>query len=480
MKNNITLVYNLCLIIGDALALVTAFVSAYLLRVKLEVGLNHNAIGPSNGRIFLGIFLTVLPFWILIFAWLGLYTGSIYEKRFKEFSRLLVGSFIGLLFVVFWDFIDQDTIFPARLVPIYGFGLGFAFLVIFRNIARIIRGQLFNYNFALTHILIVGNSPVTSELFDWLGDSRHSGYKIIGVVGQRRTVGDREVATYPSFSQFLAENKEDLHGIIQTELYTEEAKNSMILTYAQEHHIGYRFVPTNNGLFVGNLEVELFRSSLPVITVHQTALFGWGRVVKKVTDMLFGSLLLLIAAPFMLIIACCIKLFGGGSVFFRQKRLTRYDTTFKVFKFRTQYAKYDGTTPEEAFTIMGKPGLAAAYRENGDFLADDPRITPIGKFLRATSLDELPQLFNVLKGDISFVGPRALIPQELASYNKRHTILSVKSGITGLAQVSGRRDISFEERRTLDLYYVQNWSLWLDITILVKTIRAVLRRSGAR
>jgi lipopolysaccharide/colanic/teichoic acid biosynthesis glycosyltransferase len=129
---------------------------------------------------------------------------------------------------------------------------------------------------------------------------------------------------------------------------------------------------------------------------------------------------------------------------------------------------------------MGRPELIKIYRDNGDHLSQDPRITPFGNFLRATSLDELPQLINVVRGDISMVGPRALIPQELDIYAKKHTILSVKSGLTGLAQVSGRRNISFEERRKLDLFYVQNWSFWLDITILFKTIRVVLDRTGAK
>lgn len=167
-------------------------------------------------------------------------------------------------------------------------------------------------------------------------------------------------------------------------------------------------------------------------------------------------------------------------MFFRQNRLTRFNNKFRVFKFHTQYPKYDGTTPEEAFAMMGKPELAIEYRKNGDALAHDPRITPVGRFLRKTSLDELPQLINVVRGDISLVGPRALIPQELSSYKKRHTILAVKSGLTGLAVVSGRRDIDFEERRKLDLYYVQNWSFWLDIIILLKTIRAVIRSEGAK
>lgn len=129
---------------------------------------------------------------------------------------------------------------------------------------------------------------------------------------------------------------------------------------------------------------------------------------------------------------------------------------------------------------MGKPHLIKEYRENGDMIPNDPRITKLGKFLRATSLDELPQLFNVVRGDISLVGPRALVPGELRHYGDRSLLLSVKSGLTGLAQVSGRRDISFEERRALDLYYIQNWSVWLDIRIIFRTIGAVLLRKGAQ
>ena len=142
--------------------------------------------------------------------------------------------------------------------------------------------------------------------------------------------------------------------------------------------------------------------------------------------------------------------------------------------------EYSGMSPEEAFAKMGKPQLIEKYRKNGDSLPNDPRITHIGALLRATSLDELPQLFNVVKGDISLVGPRALVPGELRDYGDRSLLLSVKSGLTGLAQVSGRRDISFEERRALDLYYIQNWSLWMDISILFKTIGAVFTRKGAK
>ena len=477
MKSNASLVYNLFLVAGDFLALVAAFVGAFLIRAESTVPVAH----PISGHTYFYVFLSVLPFWILIFGLLGLYNSSIYERRFSEFGRLLMGSFIGMLFVIFWNFISVKPIFPAKLVPIYGLGLAFLFLVIFRNIARLIRTELFGFNIGLTRIAIVGSNAMTRELIKSLADSRHSGYKIVAVVGDKRQIGTRPLLTYTSFQEFLESAAESsLHGIIQTELFKDEAKNREILEYAQTHHVSYRFIPGNTELFVGNIDVELFRNSIPVIAVRQTPLFGWGRVVKRLFDLTISSLLLLLVSPLFLLIAAAELISGSGSVFFRHNRLTRFNNTFRIFKFRTQYKKYDGTTPEQAFELMGKPELAAAYRKGGDAIPNDPRITPLGKFLRATSLDELPQLLNVVKGDISLVGPRALIPEELSNYEKRHTILSVKSGVTGLAVVSGRRDIAYEERRKLDVYYVQNWSFWLDITILLKTIRIVLERTGAK
>jgi lipopolysaccharide/colanic/teichoic acid biosynthesis glycosyltransferase len=239
-------------------------------------------------------------------------------------------------------------------------------------------------------------------------------------------------------------------------------------------------VPGNSDIFIGNLEVELF-DGLPVIAVHQTALIGWGRVVKRVFDLVFGTLFLLLALPFILLITILVKIFDfNGPVFFNQVRLTRFNREFTVIKFRTIKARYSGLSPEEAFKTMGKDGLAKKYRENGDYLPNDPRITGLGRLLRRLSLDELPQLFNVVKGDLSLVGPRALIPQELTAYEKHHAILSVKSGLTGLAQISGRRNISFDERRKLDIYYVQNWSFWMDLVILIRTLRVVVFGTGAK
>jgi exopolysaccharide biosynthesis polyprenyl glycosylphosphotransferase len=481
MKSNASLIYGLVLVVGDALALVAAFILAYLLRGRFHLG-HHAVAHPIAGTTYLHIFLLLLPFWILVFALMGLYSNTIQEKRFVEFGRLLIGSLIGLFFVTSYAYFSLHPVFPSKLVPVYGFTLAFIFLLAYRNAARTLRARLFRRNIGITNILLVGNTRVTVELLELLKDSKVSGYNVLGVVADKQQAKQRypKLRAFDSFDEAIAHlNPNRIHSIVQTELYASGERNNEILEYAQTHHISFRFVPGNSELFVGNIAVELFRSQIPVIAVHQTALIGWGRIIKRLFDLILGGVFLLIALPFMVIIGS-VNLFASGSVFFRQPRLTRFNHEFRVYKFRSQYKRFDGTTPEEAFARLGRPELAVQYRENGDYLDDDPRITPFGRFLRRSSLDELPQLINVVKGDISLVGPRALIPQELNKFEKKNMILAVKSGLTGLAQISGRKDLSWPERRKLDLYYVQNWSLWLDLVILAKTVRVVVRGSGAK
>src|SRR3989344_1565717 len=169
MKNSATLVYNAFLVVGDFLALLLAFIAAYVLRVSVS----HRPIAEQvHAHTYITVFLILLPFWIIIFALLGLYNSSIYEKRFSELGRLFVGSFIGMLFVVFWNFLASKPILPARLVPIYGFVLAFIFLVIFRNIIRLIRTTLFKYNIGITNILIVGDTNITNELIENLENTK--------------------------------------------------------------------------------------------------------------------------------------------------------------------------------------------------------------------------------------------------------------------------------------------------------------------
>ncbi|OGL25852.1 hypothetical protein A2708_00905 [Candidatus Saccharibacteria bacterium RIFCSPHIGHO2_01_FULL_49_21] len=485
MKSNASLLYSLILVVGDFLALVVAFATAYILRVSINI--TDQPISQTvYARDYLIIFLTLLPFWILIFALLGLYQNSIYEKRFNELGRLFVGSFIGMLFVIAWEYASSQAIFPGKLVPILGFSLAFLLLVIFRNLARATRSRLFKYDIGVTNLLIVGNTKIASELVESLADWHISGYRIIGLVGHAADTAKKfpNLSLFDSFEKAVKKLRtNDIHSIVQTELYSGNDRNNDILEFAQTHHIAYRFIPGNSELFVGNIDVELFRSSIPVIAVHQTALIGWGRIVKRLSDLILGSVALIIATPFMIIIAVAIKLTDfRGPIFYKDPRHSRFNTLVSIYKFRTLKQKYNGITAEEAFAKMGKPKLINEYRSGGDQLVNDPRVTSIGNFLRRTSLDELPQFINVVKGEISFVGPRALQSGEYEKYgyDKKDLILAVKSGLTGLAQISGRKDIGFDERRKLDLYYVQNWSFWLDLIILVKTVRVVFGRIGAK
>ncbi len=473
MKNNASIFYAILLIIGDFLALIAAFTSAYILRVKFDT---RPLLEQIPALTFLYAFLAILPIWILINALLGLYNQSVYEKRFSEIGRLGVSSFLGILVFIGYDFVSSESLFPARLVPVYGLLLGFGFLVVFRTLARILRRVLFRYNFGVSNIILIGDNDTTSEIAHVIGDSGYSGQRIIATIGRRV----HKIPCYKSFEEAISKLSRTPHGVVQTELYNNQEKNNSILTYCQQHHISYRFVPGNSDMFVGKIAVELF-AELPVVAVHQTPLIGWGKVVKRLFDLFAALLLVIVTSPIIIVIAILLKLSDfRAPVFFRQVRLTRFNREFRVFKFRTHRGDISGLTDKEAFEKIGKPGLYDKYKANGYVLENDPRVSKIGRFLRKTSIDELPQLFNVIIGDLSLVGPRTLIAAELNTYKRKHAILSVKAGITGLAQISGREDISFEERRRLDVYYVQNWSFWLDMTILIRTFRAVITGSGAK
>ncbi len=476
MKNNANLFYAILLIIGDFLAIVAAFALAYILRVKFD---DRPLLTEISAYSYILAFAAVIPFWLISHATLGLYTRNVYENRFREIGHLMLGSFIGILLVIGYDFISDGDLFPARLVPVYGLFLSFGFLIVFRTFARIFRRVLFSYGIGIDNILIIGTpksgKPVVTELID----TRFSGYNIIGTVGFK--IEDSRIPAYDDFEIALKKLRgKKIHTIVQTKLYAAEDQNTDILGYAQKRHIAYKFIPGNDGVFTGNIEVELLRG-IPVVSVHQTALTGWGRIVKRLFDFLLSLFLIILLSPFMILTAIIVKIANPREpLIFKQTRLTQFDKKFTVYKFRSQQKQFDGTTPEEAFKMLGQDELAKKYRQGGDQVSNDPRLIRLGSFIRTTSLDELPQLFNVLKGDISLVGPRALIPQELEEYHGKHQILSVKSGLTGLAQVSGRRNISFEERRKLDIYYVQNWSFWLDISILLRTFRAVINGIGAK
>jgi lipopolysaccharide/colanic/teichoic acid biosynthesis glycosyltransferase len=209
-------------------------------------------------------------------------------------------------------------------------------------------------------------------------------------------------------------------------------------------------------------------------------LVGWGAIVKRIFDQIVSTVLIFVLSPIFIVLILLQKVLNPGPVFYTSKRLSRFSQPISLFKFRSMDSRYGKKDAAEEFREMGRDDLAREYEKNRK-VERDPRITRFGQFLRVTSLDELPQLFNVWKGDLSLVGPRPILPQEMKLARGKTSLLhSVKSGVTGLWQVSGRSELSFDERIELELFYAQNWSFWLDIKILFKTIAVVLFKKGAR
>lgn len=480
MPTRNTKFYSFILLVADALVLLAAFTVAYIIRVKFD---NRPLVDQVVAVDYLETVLLILPFWILIFAFIGLYRSSIYSRRLIEWSRILVGCFVGILVMIGWEYVTRKTLFPARLVAVYVLGAAFILIVLEREILKAIRSLAYRFGRGVSRVLLIGNSGAVSDIALALNDTSKSGYRIVAIAGPARLVPDDlrdSLKHFTSTDIALAEVKNlGVTTIIQTDLYDSEQRNQRILTAAQVNHIQYNFIPGEPEFYTGKNTVDVFLG-YPMITVSQTPLIGWGAIMKRILDQILSTLLIVVFSPIYLLIIICQLIFNPGPVFYISKRLSQFSKPISLIKFRTMSAKYGRRDAAEEFREMGREDLALEYEKNRK-VANDPRITTFGRFLRATSLDELPQIFNVFCGDLSLVGPRPILPQEVKFSRSRAALLhSVRSGVTGLWQVSGRSNLSFDERIELELYYAQNWSFWLDIKILFKTIAVVLFGRGAR
>ncbi|HWT40625.1 MAG TPA: sugar transferase [Dongiaceae bacterium] len=470
--------YSLILMLVDALVLITAFVLAYVARVQYDPRpLLHNIYAYD----YLFAFLLIVPFWILIFGLIGLYQPKTYNRRLVEWAKIAVGSFIGILLVLGWQYASDKDLFPARLVAVYALLTSFILIVIEREFMRLIRTLSFRYGKNIKRVLLIGSSGATSDIALSLADTKRSGYKIVAIAGPKKILPATSQATpYSTPEAALRQIKEmGITAIIQTDLYENPERNQRILSTAQQHHIDYSFIPGESEFYSGKNTVDVFLG-YPMITVYQTPLVGWGSIVKRIFDFFVSLVLIVILSPFLLLFFVIKKLADPGPAFYVSKRLSRFSQPIGLIKFRSMGAQYGGHDAAEEFRAMGREDLAEEYEKNRK-VENDPRITRYGRWLRSTSIDELPQIFNVLKGDISLVGPRPILPQEVKLAKGRSALLhSVKSGMTGLWQVSGRSELSFDDRIELELYYAQNWTFWLDIKILFKTFWVVVKGRGAK
>lgn len=474
MKKDYGIIFHIFLIFGDACAILLSFLMAYFIRTHLDQRPFYFEAAPLE---FVLSLLCLVPLYILVLAAFGLYKKSIFlgHNRWSEFGRLFLASVVGVMAIITYDFFFLVDLFPVRVMALYTIVSCFIFLCLFRSIVRFVRNLSLKSRRGTLSAVIIGNSKNTEFLADYISAFPESGFTLSGIVASAKYIPkDLRKRQYSSLKEALRRAKPDV--IFQTD----DRRTDYVYQQAVNRHLMYYFVPSSAMLASQMGELELV-GDIPTIFVRVTPLVGSARVAKRLCDIVISAIGLLIAAIPMFVIFLIQKIMNPkASAFYASVRLSRYNRRIKIYKFRSMKPEFCGLSPEEAFKKIGKPNLIKKYRDNGDMIENDPRITKFGHFLRSTSLDELPQLFNVLKGDISLVGPRALVPGELRHYGDRSLLLSVKSGLTGLAQVSGRRDIDFDERRALDLYYIQNWSLGLDFRIMFRTIWAILTHRGAK
>ncbi len=464
MKKRSELLFSVVAVPLDAIAILAAFLVSYSVRDE-SGALSVSSILPYDR--FVKISLAVTAVWVVIFALLGLYSLKSTRRGLSEFARVLAGVSIGALVMIAVIFFARKE-FSSRSVVIIGFFTALAFVTLGRVLLRASQRAFFRYGIGVRRAIIIGTGKPARQLAREL-ESHNRGYVVVGFVGDGDVEGSPTLGSLSDLDEILVRLRPD--EVIDADPTLPSKLKAEIINSVEDAHAEMRFLSESVELSTSRVTASAV-GGIPLLTIERTPLEGWGRVIKRLTDII-GSL---IAIPFILIlfpfIALAIKLDTRGPVIHKQIRVGKAGREFTSYKFRSMVKDAEAKLED----------LKKRNEADGPVfkMKHDPRVTRVGSFLRRSSLDELPQFFNVLKGEMSLVGPRPPLPSEVAQYGRRERRrLTIKPGITGPWQVSGRSDVTFNEWVRLDVYYIQNWSLLLDLTILLKTVAVVVTRRGA-
>lgn len=419
--------------------------------------------GPGPGVLpveeYFRLLIVIVPMYVLLYYFCSIYAPKRTVRMRFEVYGIIKANFIGIIALIIVLFMIVRELNYSRSVMLffYIFNVGFtsAFRVFLRKGLRTIRKQGYN----LKHILLVGYSRAAEEYIDRLMDNPQWGYVACGVLDDHIPAGTlykgvKVLGRLGNLEIILPENKLD-EVAITLSLKDYDYLES-IVSICEKSGVHTKFIPDYNSLIPSKPYTEDLLG-LPVVNIRYVPLTNTGNILlKRVVD-IAGSLAgILVTSPIMLIAAILVKVTSKGPVIFKQERVGLHNKAFYMYKFRSM-AMQPSKEEKKAWTVR-----------------DDPRVTKVGRFLRRTSLDELPQLFNILKGDMSLVGPRPERPgwvekfrEEIPRYMVRH---QVRPGLTGWAQVNGLRgDTSIRKRIEYDIYYIENWTLGFDIKIIIKT-----------
>ncbi len=466
MKNKI-LTQRICLILSDIFSLVLCFV---LTREFLEIitpSIEHITI-KSVGIAKFGGLIVIIVFW---------YQEQYVKRRptWEEVGLITKTVFIFAILHMGFGFLISHHVIKG-FNALFWFELLFV-LPIFRCLTKYI---LCSLGLWTRNVYIIGTGKTASNAVNLLTNNKLLGYKIIGLISFDLNQHSKTHLNIPIISYESILN----HSLINSDTEIVVALNSNeIVTHIrqinllQSHYTFVSIVPDISGLPLYGAEVEHFFGDDQLFLRLQNNLGRrLNRVIKRAADIICASIAIILLSPFLVLISIVIITSTKSGVLFRHKRIGKNGGFFYCLKFKTMY-----NNSQEILTELLANDEDVRLEWEKDFkLKDDPRVTPIGKFLRKSSLDELPQLFNVLLGDMSLVGPRPIVEAEINKYKDDFYYYKLVSpGITGLWQISGRNDVDYTNRVRLDVCYIKNWSLWYDFVILLKTIQVVLKRSGA-
>ena len=462
------------LIMVDALMIGVAFRLAYLFRFEMNLTFFRLDVTPLPS-FYQRLVVALILLWLVIAAALGLYNRHNLLGGTQEYALLFRGATVLLLLLVVAGFLEALIIARGWLLLAWGFT--FMWTAAGRFGMRRTVTHLRQHGYFLTPTLIIGANQEGRSLAEQLLRWKTSGLHVLGFIDDRVPTGTLVFGHLHTLGTVEQLDKVvNQYGIEELILATSaiSSRDKMLSIFKRFGVMSGVNVRLSSGLYeiiTTGLTVREF-AYVPLVGINKVRLTGIDVLLKLILDYALTVPGLLAIAPMLLFIALAVKLDSRGPVIHRRRVMGVNGRQFDAYKFRTMYVNGD-----EILEVH--PDLKAELALNHK-LKDDPRITRVGQILRKYSLDELPQLLNVLKRDMSLVGPRMISPAEMDKYNQWGiNLLTVKPGITGLWQVSGRSDVSYEERVRLDMYYIRNWTIWLDAQLLLETFPAVWNGRGA-
>ncbi len=462
------LLFNLISILVDFLMLLLAGIIAFYLRFELE-GLRPILYNMSLDDYIKVLFL-ISPVLILLLASAGLYNLKGTRRLSSELLKIILAISSGLLLVVILFFFNQE-VFPSRLIILLTWLLTIVLISVGRIILRAIQTAMLRKGIGLHKLVVITSTQHSPEIVSEIEKRKELGYRIVAQLPSNLST-DEMLLRLNQLRQ-----QQGIDEVLQADPKIDPTVSTLLLKFCRDYGINFNFVPNLFETAVANISVETI-SGIPIIVLKRTPLDGWGKVLKRVVDIIVSFIGLIVLSPIFLIVAVLIKLNSRGPVFFHQPRAAGLGQ-FECYKFRTMYYEMsEGTSTGDKL----REELEKRNSRQGHFvkIKNDPRVTPIGRFLRKTKLDEMPQLWHILVGQMSLVGPRVHMVKEVDHFRNDYKHLFVlKPGATGLTQItqaSEKPELSWEEEIKLDAFYIENWSIWLDLYIIFKTFLILLGR----